>query len=149
MRYGVSMSKKSVRVLVTTLVLAGAFVGLMAVTMRDEAMIYKRVDEVVPVASEWYGKNLQLHGFVVDGSIMRRPNTLDYRFDVKNGDSVVRASYTGVVPDTFKDGAEVVLKGRLHESGFEVAPNGVMAKCPSKYEPGAAQGYEAAKTVVN
>ena len=45
------MSKKSVRVLVTTLVLAGAFVGLMAVTMRDEAMTYKRVDEVVPVAS--------------------------------------------------------------------------------------------------
>jgi cytochrome c-type biogenesis protein CcmE len=143
------MSKKSVRVLVSTLVLAGAFIGLMAVTMRDEAMIYKRVDEVVPVASAWYGKNLQLHGFVVDGSIQRRPNTLDYRFDVRNGDSVVKASYTGVVPDTFKDGAEVVLKGRLNEAGFDVAPNGVMAKCPSKYEPGAEYTYEAAKTVVN
>jgi hypothetical protein len=27
-----------------------------------------------------------------------------------------------------------VLKGRLDASGFHVAPNGVMAKCPSKYE---------------
>jgi cytochrome c-type biogenesis protein CcmE len=38
------------------------------------------------------------------------------------------------MPDTFKGESEVVLKGRLTPSGFEVAPNGVMAKCPSKYE---------------
>jgi hypothetical protein len=28
-----------------------------------------------------------------------------------------------------------VLKGRLSADGFHVEPNGVMAKCPSKYEP--------------
>jgi cytochrome c-type biogenesis protein CcmE len=39
------------------------------------------------------------------------------------------------VPDTFKDEAEVVLKGTLTPDGFTVEPNGVMAKCPSKYEP--------------
>ena len=45
------------------------------------------------------------------------------------------ASYTGILPDTFKDEAEVVLKGRLTTDGhFAVEPNGVMAKCPSKYE---------------
>jgi hypothetical protein len=27
-----------------------------------------------------------------------------------------------------------VLKGQLHPDGFFVEPNGVMAKCPSKYE---------------
>ena len=48
-------------------------------------------------------------------------------FKVKNGDQVV-ANYTGVVPDTFKDGAEVVLKGRLSEAGFQVEPNGVTAQ---------------------
>ena len=47
---------------------------------------------------------------------------------------VVHATYTGIVPDTFKDDAEVVLKGVLGPDGFEVHPNGVMAKCPSKYE---------------
>ena len=47
----------------------------------------------------------------------------------------MHASYTGILPDTFKDEAEVVLNGRLTADGnFEVAPNGVMAKCPSKYE---------------
>jgi len=43
--------------------------------------------------------------------------------------------YSGIVPDTFKDEAEVVLKGRLESDGFHVDPNGVMAKCPSKYQP--------------
>ena len=38
------------------------------------------------------------------------------------------------MPDTFKSDAEVVLKGTLSDEGFHVEPNGVMAKCPSKYE---------------
>ena len=59
---------------------------------------------------------------------------LEYRFKVQNKGSVVNASYKGVVPDTFKDDSEVVLKGRLSPEGFHTEPNGVMAKCPSKYE---------------
>ncbi len=82
----------------------------------------------------WYGKKLQLHGYVVPESILRRRDTLDYRFKVQSKGTVVGASYTGIVPDTFKDEAEVVLKGTLTPNGFEVEPNGVMAKCPSKYE---------------
>jgi cytochrome c-type biogenesis protein CcmE len=46
----------------------------------------------------------------------------------------VAVRYTGVVPDTFKNGAEVVVKGRLGPDGFQVDPDGIMAKCPSKYE---------------
>jgi cytochrome c-type biogenesis protein CcmE len=53
---------------------------------------------------------------------------------------VVEASYTGIVPDTFKGEAEVVLRGRLTSSGFHTEPNGVVAKCPSKYEAQAGAG---------
>lgn len=134
------MPKKMVRVLLAVLVIGGAFATLLATTMRENAQYYKHVDEVMPSASAWYGKNLQLHGFVVAGSIQRRPNTLDYRFTVRNGDSEVQADYTGVVPDTFKDGAEVVLKGRLTAAGYKVDENGVTAKCPSKYQPAGTGG---------
>jgi cytochrome c-type biogenesis protein CcmE len=44
------------------------------------------------------------------------------------------------VPDTFKGEAEVVLRGKLTTSGFHTDPNGVVAKCPSKYEAQAAAG---------
>jgi cytochrome c-type biogenesis protein CcmE len=93
------------------------------------------VDEVMVDPGAWQGKKLQLHGFIVPKSIMRKPDTLDWRFEVHSKGHVVRAMYTGVVPDTFKDEAEVVLKGTLSDDGFHVSPNGVMAKCPSKYEP--------------
>jgi cytochrome c-type biogenesis protein CcmE len=53
---------------------------------------------------------------------------------VQSQGHVVKATYTGIVPDTFQPDAEVVLKGVLGPDGFVVQPNGVMAKCPSKYE---------------
>ena len=109
------MSKKTARALVSGIVLLSALVLLLVVTVSEGASYYKHVDEVMVAPDQWYGKHMSLHGFVVDGF-------------------VVEATYSGVVPDTFKDGSEVVLKGRLSPSGFVVDPNGVTAKCPSKYE---------------
>jgi cytochrome c-type biogenesis protein CcmE len=103
-------------------------------TLSEGTEYYKHVDEVMANPDAWHGKRLQLHGFVVDHSILRKPDTLDYRFQVQNNGKVVPVRYSGVVPDTFKGGAEVVLKGRLDSTGFSVDANGVMAKCPSKYE---------------
>jgi cytochrome c-type biogenesis protein CcmE len=86
----------------------------------------------------WEGKRLQLHGFVVANSILVKPDTLEYKFKVQNNGKVIDAAYKGVVPDTFRDvpgeEAEVVLKGQMTPGGFHVDPNGVTAKCPSKYE---------------
>jgi cytochrome c-type biogenesis protein CcmE len=130
---------RAVRIGVTALVLLLGFGGLLWSTLREGTEYYKHVDEVMAQPEAWYGKRLQLHGFVVPDSIMRRRDSLDYRFEVHSKGAVVPATYSGIVPDTFKDEAEVVLKGTLTPDGFQVAPNGVMAKCPSKYEakPGA------------
>jgi len=128
------MSTKAVRAVISAGVLLSALTMLLYATVSDGAQYYKHVDEVMTSPADWYGKKMQLHGFVVDKSIEQRPNTMDYRFKIKTGDAQVLASYTGIVPDTFKDGAEVVLTGRLSEAGFQVDPEGVTAKCPSKYE---------------
>jgi cytochrome c-type biogenesis protein CcmE len=127
------MSSKAIKIAVTCVVLAGALGGLMYTSLAEGTEYYKHVDEVMTDPSAWEGKRLQIHGFVAD--LRQRPNTLDYRFQVQNNGKVVTANYSGVVPDNFKNGAEVVLKGRLHGESFSVEPNGVMAKCPSKYNP--------------
>jgi cytochrome c-type biogenesis protein CcmE len=129
------MKNKAVKVGLTGLVLALAFAGLMYTTLAEGTEYYKHVDEVMGQPTDWYGKRLQLHGFIVPASVFVNKRTLEYRFKVQSNGQVVDARYTGVVPDTFKDDAEVVLKGTLAADGFSVAPNGVMAKCPSKYEP--------------
>ena len=127
------MQSKTLKIGLTTTVLAAAFAGLMWTTMADGTAYYQHVDEVMVDPGAWYGKRLQVHGFAKD--IRVRPKSMDYRFDVQNNGHVVQAEYTGIVPDTFKDGAEVVVQGRLGPDVFTVKPNGIMAKCPSKYEP--------------
>jgi cytochrome c-type biogenesis protein CcmE len=142
------MTHRYIKIGATLLVLGLAFTGLFWSTLREGTEYYKNLDEVMTNQSEWHGKQLQLHGYVVPDSIYRsRTNALEYRFKVQNNPtrsnepgSVINASYTGVVPDTFKGEAEVVLKGKLTPEGFHVDPNGVMAKCPSKYDPAAKSG---------
>jgi cytochrome c-type biogenesis protein CcmE len=104
-------------------------------TLQDGTEYFKHVDEVMTNPQAWEGKPLQLHGYVVPGSILKRQDTLEYKFKVQNNPirdvnqgHVVEASYTGIVPDTFKGEAEVVLRGKLTTSGFHTEPNGVVAK---------------------
>ena len=132
------MSHKAIRIGITSVVLALAFSGLLWSTLSEGTEYYKHVDEGTGDLAAWQGKKLQVHGFIVNESIMRRPDTLDYRFEIENNGEVIKAEYSGIVPDTFKSGAEVVVRGQLGVDGIVVAPNGVMAKCPSKYEPKAA-----------
>jgi cytochrome c-type biogenesis protein CcmE len=128
------MKQKAVKIGITGLVLILALGGLLYSTLSEGTEFYKHVDEVMIDPGAWQGKNLQLHGFVVKDSIFRKRDSLEYRFKVQSKGAVVDATYTGIVPDTFKDESEVVLRGHLDAGLFHVAPNGVMAKCPSKYE---------------
>jgi cytochrome c-type biogenesis protein CcmE len=135
------MTHRNIKIALTATVLALTFGLMMWSTLREGTEYFKHVDEVMANRGAWEGKSLQLHGYVVPGSIMVKSSTLEYKFKVQNNPArsseagnVVEASYKGVVPDTFKDEAEVVLRGRLTPEGFHTDPNGVVAKCPSKYE---------------
>jgi cytochrome c-type biogenesis protein CcmE len=128
------MRNRAARIGLTTLVLLGALALPFYASLTEGTEYYKHVDEVLADPASWYGKRLQLHGFVVDGSILRRRDSLDYRFRIESRGKSVSARYTGVVPDNFKSGAELVAKGRLGPDGFVVERDGIMAKCPSKYE---------------
>ena len=127
------MKTKALKIALTALVLTAALGGLMYTTLAEGTEYYMHVDEVMQDREAWKGKRLQLHGFVAD--LRQRPNTLDYKFNVQFNGRSIEATYSGIVPDTFKIGSEVVVKGRLSGDGFAVEPNGVMAKCPSKYNP--------------
>ena len=125
------MSHKAAKIGLTSLVLALAFGGLLYSTLGESAQYYKHVDEVMVQPDAWYGKPLQIHGYAKN--VGRKRDTLEYRFEMHNNGHVVVASYTGIVPDTFTNDAEVVLSGTLSADGFHATE--MMAKCPSKYEP--------------
>jgi cytochrome c-type biogenesis protein CcmE len=108
-------------------------------SMKAGAEYYKHVDEVMGNIDSLRGKRLQVHGNVVDGSIEQAKGTLLYRFKIESrpprAPAIITATYNGLVPDTFKSGAEVVAKGTLTpDNQLAVVPDGIMAKCPSKYD---------------
>jgi cytochrome c-type biogenesis protein CcmE len=126
------MNQKFIKIALTAIVLGASFGGLMWYSLRSDTEYYKHVDEVMASPQQWEGKKLQLHGFVV-GVPLRSRDSLDYRFNIANKGVTVPAMYSGIVPDTFKESSEVVLKGTLMNDGFHA--ESIMAKCPSKYDP--------------
>jgi cytochrome c-type biogenesis protein CcmE len=80
------------------------------------------------------GERFRLGGMVTQGSVQRAPGSLEVRFVVTDFSHNVPVSYTGVLPDLFREGAGVVAHGRLRPDGTFVADE-VLAKHDEKYMP--------------
>lgn len=67
--------------------------------------------------------------------VQRSGRTIRFRIKDIGGGSSVRlpVAYTGSVPDMFKAGRDISLKGRLRSGTFVGAPGTLVTKCPSKY----------------
>ncbi len=88
------------------------------------------------------GSPARVHGYVALGSIERDVAGQSVRFLVVEkpphagtdpGRPLAVRYHSLETPDMFKDGAEVVVEGRLAGDVFEA--DNVMAKCPSKFRP--------------
>ncbi len=91
------------------------------------------------------GRAARVHGYVANGSIERDVPNKQVRFRVQNdpphagGEAgpLLPVVFTSLeTPDLFKDGAEVVVEGRMlaASNGGHFHADKVMAKCPSKFE---------------
>ena len=75
----------------------------------------------------------RLGGMVAKGSVQRTPGSLDVRFTVTDFKHDVPVTYTGVLPDLFREGQGVVVHGQLRNGSF--AADEVLAKHDEKYMP--------------
>ncbi len=128
-------------------VIFGAIVYLSITGMSQGMSYFHEVHEVKAQAQDLYGKGLRLSGNVQPGSIRKTSDHKVYDFLVTDGKSSLPIHYEGIVPDLFKDGAEVIIEGKFRNDGVLVA-NNVMTACPSKYEAEAKARY-GAKPKVN
>jgi cytochrome c-type biogenesis protein CcmE len=79
------------------------------------------------------GKSYEVTGKVVDGSISRSGEELRFRLRDRDGRASVPVTYTGTVPDPFRDGREVIVKGELTNGTFVGERDSLVTKCPSKF----------------
>jgi cytochrome c-type biogenesis protein CcmE len=83
------------------------------------------------------GRAFRVGGLVEPGSLTREPNTLTVRFRVTDTAQTIPVSYTGLLPDLFKEGKGVVAQGSLEADGTFHATE-VLAKHDENYMPPAA-----------
>jgi cytochrome c-type biogenesis protein CcmE len=94
----------------------------------------------------------RIGGLVEEGSIKRQADGLTVSFVVTDTAKSIPVSYTGILPDLFKEGKGVVAEGRLGNDGRFTATQ-VLAKHDENYMPPEAasaleQAQKAQKTVV-
>ena len=88
-------------------------------------------------------RTVELNGKVAAGSVKKSGDTL--RFAVRDRDRPggprVPVVYTGVVPDPFRVGREVIVTGKLQGGTFIGERDSLITKCPSKFQakPGSSQ----------
>jgi len=106
---------------------------------------YQSLEEFVGSPDALAGTHTRVHGYVALGSIERDVAARAVRFAVQNeaphaggtADAALPVVFASLeTPDLFKDGAEVVLEGRLSRDGrvARFHADKVLAKCPSKFE---------------
>ncbi len=80
------------------------------------------------------GRNFRVGGLVKEGSIQREPKGLTTRFVVTDLSKTIPVTYTGLLPDLFKEGKGVVAQGKLGADGIFKADQ-VLAKHDENYMP--------------
>lgn len=105
----------------------------------EGALVYsKYVDEVMSEPARYQRGELRVEGMVKAGTVQNTSGSRDFRFTIERNGREMPVHYEGIVPDTFREGIGVTVRGRLLASGqFEARE--VVAKCPSKYEMRASQ----------
>jgi len=113
------MKARQQRMLAVGLAVAGLAIAtaLTLTAFKDNMMFFVSVTDVV--AGEYpQDRNFRVGGLVVDGSIEREEGSLELRFGVTDLRCEISVSYTGVLPDLFREGQGVVAHGRMDADVF-------------------------------
>jgi len=112
-------------------VIGAALLALSA--LKDQASFFYAPSDVerdgLPL-----GKAVRLGGMVEAGSIKHLPDGISIRFVVTDGQASVPVSFSGIVPDLFREKSGVVAEGHFQPDGSFVATN-LLAKHDEKYIP--------------
>jgi cytochrome c-type biogenesis protein CcmE len=124
--------KKRLAVIGVGLVILGLAAALVLVAFRDTIVFFYSPTEIAEKGLG-PGARIRLGGLVEKGSVVRGEGTT-VRFSVTDTAKSIPVSFTGVLPDLFREGQGVVVEGMLNEQGQFVADS-VLAKHDETYMP--------------
>ncbi len=112
-------------------VIAAALVYWTFQSLQGNQVYYMTVKDLQAAEHINPSTRIKLGGTVQSGSIqLLSPMAVDFR--LMQDSSFVNVKFQGVIPDMFKEDADVIVEGSYHDQVF-IADN-LIAKCASKYE---------------
>ena len=128
------MTRKKRRLVLISSALAalGLALGLILMPLRDNIVFFYGPSELAQKAPH-EGQRLRIGGLVKQGSLVREGG-YTVRFAVTDTKQEVEVTYTGVLPDLFREGQGVVAEGTLGTDKIFHADS-ILAKHDERYMP--------------
>jgi len=131
-------SKRSRRKLLVILVLFGVSLAtVLGLSAFQQNLLYFYSPTQVKAGESPKARPFRVGGLVVKGSVKRsneQGHKLDVKFVVTDNHNSIPISYSGILPDLFREGQGIVAMGKMNSSGLFVASE-VLAKHDEKYMP--------------
>lgn len=120
--------------LVGLIVLGVSAAAAFALTAFKDNLLYYYPPSDVAAGKAPVDRVFRLGGMVEEGSLKRESGSMEVRFVVTDFAKDVTVSYSGVLPDLFREGQGVIARGKLGSGGVFVAHE-VLAKHDENYMP--------------
>ena len=118
------------------LVIALSVAAVLAIFLVYTSFAGGSTPSIQPSELAAHSGEVQLGGKVV-GPVTGDARGNGLRFELRDvtGSETVPVVYTGSVPDLFREGRELMVRGELKGGVFVAEPDSMVTKCPSKYSP--------------
>jgi len=110
----------------------GAISYLVFINTQASAVYYMTVTELHSCTT-CTTQAVRVAGVVQAGTIVRNDASEHISFMINDGKATLPVTYSGVVPDIFRAGIQVVVEGKYSGQGAFQAQT-LLAKCPSKFQ---------------
>lgn len=111
----------------------GAATGLALFAFQKNLLYFYSPSQIASGDVET-GQMFRLGGLVVEGSVARESDGITTQFDITDTLGSITVSYTGLLPDLFREGQGIVAQGKINQQGIFVAQE-VLAKHDENYMP--------------
>jgi cytochrome c-type biogenesis protein CcmE len=121
----------------TRLIIALSVAAVLAVFLLYTSLAGSATPSLTPRSVLGHSGEVSIAGAAVGPLSGDAHGSSGLRFSLREigGTATIPVIYRGSVPDLFKVGRHVFLRGRLRGGVFQAVPGSLMTQCPSKYAP--------------
>jgi cytochrome c-type biogenesis protein CcmE len=128
------MTPRQKRMATVAVIIAGVGIATaFALKAFNQNLLYYYSPTQISAGEAPSARTFRVGGLVENGSVKREPGSLEVKFTLTDFNKQIGVSYTGILPDLFREGQGIIARGKL-DDGMFVAEE-VLAKHDENYMP--------------